>query len=93
MTTAVWTPRAQKDLARIDDYYRPRDPRFADRFGQDALATARFLAEFPRSAAAIGNGKRKRGVPRSDHVLIYRVRREQDQILRVRHAKEGWRPL
>ena len=93
MKRAEWTPEAQQDLAHIDDYHRERDPDYADQLGRSLLSAARFAAQFPKAGEEIRRGIRKRTVPRSSYVLIYRIRRQAIEILGIHHNKTGWRPL
>jgi plasmid stabilization system protein ParE len=91
MKRARWTEPAQADFARIDDFYQPLAPAFADRLGDAALRTARFLAENPRAGTIIEGELRKWRITSFDYVLLYRVVADGVEILRMHHARENWR--
>jgi plasmid stabilization system protein ParE len=91
MNVASWTRAAQADVARIDDFYFPLSPEFADRLGEAAFRAASFLAEHPRAGSPFRAGTRKWRVASFDFVLIYRIVPSGIEILRMRHASENWR--
>jgi len=90
MSVANWTRAAQADVARIDDFYFPTSPEFADRLGEAALSAAAFLAEYPRAGSSFRNGTRKWRIASFDFVLIYRTVPSGIEVLRMRHASENW---
>jgi toxin ParE1/3/4 len=93
MTLANWTPEAQADLAKIDDFYAEIAPDYADRVGDAALAAARFLAQFPYARTSIDiDNARKWIVRATPFILIYRPLRDTVEILRVRHMAKDWKP-
>jgi toxin ParE1/3/4 len=87
----VWTQPAQQDLARIHDYFVELDPAFSDKYATDAIAAGRFLADNPYAGSRLGRTVRKWPVRRSPFILIYRVKADTVEILRVRHERENWR--
>ena len=92
MSHALWSGKALGDLARIDDFYAPLDPDYADRVGRFAVRAARFLADHPRAGPVVEQAFRKWRVPGTQHVLIYRIVSDGVEILRVHHGRENWRP-
>jgi toxin ParE1/3/4 len=92
MRTTIWSDAALQDFASIDDWYADRNVEFANRVAIAAVQAARRLAEYPQIGEDIGNGMRKWAVTGSDYRLIYRVDAHAIQILRIRHAREDWRP-
>jgi toxin ParE1/3/4 len=88
----TWADAAKRDLANIDDWYEQRDPDYADRVGDLAIAAARIITEFPNAGAALDGTKvRKWNIARTDYRLIYLITDTQVEIVRVRHARENWR--
>lgn len=88
MKTVRWAADARLDLDRIDDWYADRDPDFADRVGDNAVAAANFLTEFPLAGPSFKGKVRKWPVPSTDVRLFYRIHADAIEILRVRHARE-----
>jgi toxin ParE1/3/4 len=86
-----WTEAAQADLAGIDAHLAAMDPEFAASLGIAAIRATRFLAQWPKSGSPVAGGKRKKRVRGTPYVLLYRLRGERLQILRVRHVRENWR--
>jgi toxin ParE1/3/4 len=91
MRKAIWSASSRQDFARIDDYYAEIDPDYANRVGDEALAAARFLTEFPFAGANLPDTHiRKWAVGRTGYQLLYVVSDEAIEIMRVRHAREDW---
>ena len=91
MTGTRWTRRAQRDLARIDNFNVRNDPDFADAVSRAAIAAGNFLADYPQAGSALEGGERKWLVPQTDYVLVYQVTSAGVEILRVYHGREDWR--
>lgn len=87
-----WTAPARADLERIDLELAERDPEYADRVGAAAIASARFLAEWPGAGPEVERGRHKWPVHGTPYLLVYRIKRKRIEITRVRHARENWRP-
>jgi toxin ParE1/3/4 len=93
MRDVRWAPQSRNDLDRIDDYYRQIDGDIATRIARAAVSETRFLAESPKAGPLIGEGpRRKWNVPNTPYLLIYVLRHDHIRILRVRHAREDWKP-
>ncbi len=90
MRGVSWTGPAQADLARIDEWHRPRDPDFADQLGLDALAEARRAAEGSGLGSLTELGLRKWKVGQTGYLLFYRETKDGVEILRMRHERENW---
>ena len=88
MKAVRWTANARRDLDRIDDWYADIDPDFADRVGDNAIAAANFLLEYPLAGPCVKGKVRKWPVPSTDFRLFYRLHADAIEILRVRHARE-----
>lgn len=93
MTPVEWTLAARGDLAEIDAEFAARDAEFADRVGRMAILAGRLLSEWPGSGSLMSDGLvRKWPVRGTPYLLLYRVLKGRIQILRVRRAREDWRP-
>ncbi len=91
MRQAIWSTSSRQDFARIDDFYAEINPDYANRVGEEALAAARFLAEFPFAGPIFPDTHlRKWSVGRTGYQLLYVVSDEAIEIMRVRHAREDW---
>lgn len=93
MRSVIWTRPAQRDLNKIDDHYVDFAPEYADRVSRMAVKSAQQLIKFPHLGPPVGeDGVRKWGVKRTNFLLLYRVTNSAIEILRVRHAREDWKP-
>ena len=92
MSRVLWSKDAVDDLASIDDFYVALDVDYADRVGRAAIRAARFLADHPGAGPIVTGEFRKWRIPGTRHLLVYRVRTEAVEILRVHHGRENWRP-
>lgn len=91
MTPVLWTIPARRDIDRIAATLAEIDPAVAHATIIAIRASSWRLREFPLSAPASGQaGLRKLSVIGAPYLLLYRVRDESVQILRVRHAREDW---
>jgi toxin ParE1/3/4 len=89
----VWARSALADLAHIDEYYSRLDPEYANRTARGAVAAARFLLANPFAGPKVeGTAYRKWPVADTPYLLIYRPERGALRVVRVRHAREDWRP-
>ncbi|WP_315759856.1 type II toxin-antitoxin system RelE/ParE family toxin [Sphingomonas sp. Y38-1Y] len=87
----IWAPAARQDLGRIDDYLADRDAEFARVAGRAALTAAEFLSVNPFAGSPIARTRRKWRVNGSPYLLVYRIRADIVEILRIRHEREDWR--
>lgn len=91
MTRILWSIPAQTDLTGIDAHYRAIHPEIADRMLNAAVASGRFLMEFPNAGRPIGDGRRRKwSVGGTPYRLLYRLDRDTVRILRVVHAASDW---
>ncbi len=87
-----WAPPALADLARLGDFVNVRDTDAAVRVVETIRSSVRRLRDFPESGAPIGyGGIRKISVPRYRYIVFYHLVAGDVEVLRVRHAAEGWR--
>ena len=93
MTSVIWTRPAQRDLDEIDDHFADFAPDHADTVSRMAVKSALQLIKFPYLGPPVGeDGVRKWSVKGTDFLLLYRVTTASIEILRVRHAREDWKP-
>lgn len=85
-----WKQIAEDDLANIVDFIAEDSLASAERFAANIRAKAEKLREHPE-ICRVG---RKRGtrelVAHPNYLVIYRVRGEIVEILRVKHASRAW---
>jgi plasmid stabilization system protein ParE len=94
MPYLTWSPRSQRDLARIDEFLRTKSPRTADRAFAAILKSVRTLSLFPNSgrpAEQYGRNAREWVVEfgASSYVLLYIVRGEEVLVAALRHSREA----
>jgi toxin ParE1/3/4 len=93
MKRVEWTGPAEGDLQAFDDYWCAYGTERADEILETIRAAGNFLAGLPEAGPALeGREVRKWRVAKTNHLLIYRLARDEIQILRVHHASENWRP-
>ncbi len=71
MIALHWSAIAQADLAGIDERLAAEDPEFADRVGGAAIASARFLGEWPSAGYTVARQTRKWRVKGTPYLLLY----------------------
>ena len=86
-----WTVSAVEDLAELRAYIADREPRAAGRVARAIREDIRLLSRFP----SLGRpGKvpetRELVIRKTPYIVMYRVRDEQLEILRVLHATRRW---
>ena len=82
---------ALRDLDAAGEYFSLDNPRIARKMGQRVLEAVEYLQEHP----TLGRSGRLRGtreliVSGSPFIVIYRVRGDQVQVLRVLHHARKW---
>ena len=93
MKSLLWSAPAEADLAAIDDYWWPRDRDVADMLIARIRQATERLRDLPEGGEVIDHGgTRKWRASRTPYVLIYRVRSNTLDILRVHHERRDWRP-
>jgi toxin ParE1/3/4 len=81
-----WTSNAHSRLERIHAYYSEIDPRLARRIFRALKASVQRLSQFPTSGR-IGEVPHTRElvVPNLPFIIVYRIAKDEIQILRVFH--------
>jgi len=88
-----WTRRALKQLAEAQNYIVEDNPAAAHEIGQrihDALELLLTQPEMARPGRVAGT--REWVVAHTPYFLVYRVREDTLQVLRVIHGKQDWSP-
>jgi toxin ParE1/3/4 len=85
-----WKKQAYNDLLAIAEYIAQDSPDSADKLVDDIEAKVERLREHP----TLYRAGRKRGtrelVAHENYLVIYRVKEETVEILRVKHAAQQW---
>ena len=90
----VWSAPAKADLASIHEYYRDSAPDHAFRVAALAVRAARLLAERPKLGPVVADtDHRKWTIPKTRHMLIYRIAGQKLHISRVVHASQDRQKL
>jgi plasmid stabilization system protein ParE len=90
MPRLIWSPSSLDDLKTIDLYLKPLDGAAAGRMLRAIRATADRLRDYPRIGRALEQRFRVLGVRTTPYLLIYRIVGGGIEIVRIRHAREGW---
>lgn len=86
-----WTPPAEADLAAIDAYWWSIDGNMADVILERIRSAGDFLRSVPQGGTPIDRtAARKWRAAHTPYLLIYRLRDDAIEILRVHHARQDW---
>lgn len=86
-----WSPAAADDLQHISDYLRQRYPRHRQPTIERIYAEIRSLKDLPnRGRQGRRVGTREMFLLRLPYVVVYRVRDERVEILRILHTSQDW---
>jgi toxin ParE1/3/4 len=88
-----WLESAFVDLHRIREYIRQFNPVAAQKTVAVIEAAAKNLPRFPEMGhPGEVRGTRELVIPRLPYFLVYRLKGDSVQILRVMHEKQKWPP-
>ena len=88
----AWSLLARRDLEQLRVYIERDNPRAAARTADRILDAAERLEQFPYlGRPGRETATRELVVPRTPYLLIYRVRGEALEMLRVLHGAQRWR--
>lgn len=97
MNLALFSPKAEQDLADIRRHIAADNPDAADQVRRVVLATADFLAQHPEAGRLIRNAAVRHReirwfvVPRyRNYLIFYQPVRETIVVVRVLHAAQDW---
>ncbi len=90
----VWLPAAATALDREYDYLAARNPQAARSVFARILAFVSRLGDFPQSGReGQCDGTRELVIPTLPYLIVYRVKADQVEILRVFHTARDWPPI
>lgn len=92
MPRLIWSPSSLRDLRDLDEFLSPLNGAAASRMLRAIRATANRLVDYPRIGRALDEPFRILGVRTTPYLLIYRLRKDGIEIVRVRHGSENWAP-
>lgn len=90
MSDLIWSPTSRADLADIDAYLSEWDPAAAVRILRAIRSAASRLSEYPRLGWSTNERFRVIGVRQTSYLILYRLRDERVEIVRIRHGREDW---
>ncbi len=90
MRRLIWSPSSLRDLQGIDAFLTERNDGAAARILRAIRSATRRLLDYPRIGPGLDEPFRVLGVRGTPYLLIYRLRNEDIEIVRVRHARENW---
>jgi toxin ParE1/3/4 len=87
----VWSPEAAADFAGIVDYIQQQNPSAADRVCHSLYDSINSLENFPnRGRSGRVDGTRELVVASLPYIVVYRVRENGVEIVRVIHGAQRW---
>lgn len=90
MPRLIWAPASLRDLRDIEAYLSQRNDAAAARVLRAIRDASNRLVDYPRIGRAYDEPFRVLSVRNTAYLLIYRLRRDDVEIARVRHARENW---
>ncbi len=78
--TVELMPRAKRQAARIDAWWREHRPEAVEQFDQDLARLVASLVEHPDREFARPGGRRALITARTQHLAVYRVRRRARRV-------------
>ena len=87
----IWSTPATLDLVSIDGWLAVNaGTEVAEMFLKRIRLRARRLRDFPQIGAPIDASQRSVRVPRTPYVIVYIVRPQIVEILRIHHNRQDW---
>lgn len=93
MSRLIWSPASRADLHEIDRFLTECNPAAAGRILRAIRASSDRLRDYPKLGRALQEPFRVIGVRTTKYVLVYRLRNDGVEIIRVRHSAENWLPI
>lgn len=89
----TWSGAARRDVLALVEFLSERSPTGAARILREIYSRTDRLAREPK-LGRIGRmaDTRERVVPRTPYVIVYRLRGDTVEILRVLHGAQDWPP-
>ena len=89
----IWLPRAARDVARLKNFIKSKNPRAAQRAAERILEGSKILRNNPSVGAPVKNLPDYRELiltfGSGDYIIRYREESQRIVIVRVRHSKEN----
>ena len=87
-----WTASAASDLTGICDYVEEHDgPAMARRLASGIYERVEALSQFPRRGRTGRRpGTRELVLPRLPYVVVYRIRDDVVEVVRILHGAQQW---
>ncbi len=92
MPQVIWAEAALRDLRSIDSFLSAANPDAALRVLKSIRTKADRLRSYPKSAPQLEGDLRYLSIQGTPYVIVYRLAEGRVEVLRVRHAREDWRP-
>lgn len=86
-----WTRSALRDLEQAQDYIAQDNPTAAREIAQRVADAAKGLTDHPKLGRdGHVSGTRERPVDRTPYLIVYRIRGQVIEILRLWHGRQDW---
>jgi len=86
-----WTPATADDLENIANYLFEKTPENAARLIREIFRTPAELKDFPnRGRTGKKEGTRELVLPSLPYMIVYQIRSNTAEILRVLHGSQEW---
>ncbi len=86
-----WTHPALADLIEAQIYIAQENPQAAEKIAQRVWEASHHLVDNPEiGRSGHVDGTRELVVGQTPYLIVYRVRNNQVEILRVWHARQNW---
>ena len=86
-----WTPSATEDLRQITNYLFEKTPENAAKMIREIYSVPASLARFPNSGrAGKKSGTREWIMPSLPYVIVYQVKADALNVVRVLHGAQDW---
>ena len=92
MRRLIWSLASLRDLRSIDAYIALDSRQAALQTLGAIRQRAEQLRGFPGSGPVLGGEFRYLSLRTAPYVIIYRAQKNRIEIVRIRHAREDWRP-
>ena len=90
MPRLIWSLSSLRDLQDIDAYLTERHDAAAARVLRAVRRAAERLRDLPRIGPALEEPFRIMSVRTTPYLLVYRVLRDDVEVVRIRHSSENW---
>ncbi|PYX49032.1 MAG: type II toxin-antitoxin system mRNA interferase toxin, RelE/StbE family [Acidobacteria bacterium] len=88
--TVRWSPEAAADFAAIVEYIRKQNPSAAGRVARKIYAGVAACHHFPIKVVPETKGTRELVFSSLPYVVVYRVKDEMVEVVRVLHGAQRW---